>query len=89
MSTFTTKSDNRIMELLKITDLSHIIAQTSHGPLSIQLRKGEHTYRFLLDSVPVTDETHDELMELLYPPKIVVPQVNKEPVKKAFIKKNI
>lgn len=78
MATFTQKSDTKIMELLKTKEIRHYIAQTDLGDLTLMLRKGETKYRLVLDSVPVSDEIHDELMNLLYPSKIEIPQVNKK-----------
>lgn len=78
MATFTQKSDTKIMELLKTKEIRHYIAQTDLGDLTLMLRKGETKYRLVLDSVPVSDEIHDELMNLLYPSKVEIPQVNKK-----------
>lgn len=64
------------MELLKITDISRMIASTPLGPLMLQLRKGEKEYRLVLDSVPLEEELNKEIMELLFA-KDTVPQPNR------------
>lgn len=74
----TIKNDQKVMELLKVTDISRMIASTPLGPLMLQLRKGEKKYRLVLDSVPLEEELNKELMELLFA-KDTVPQVNKKP----------
>lgn len=84
---FTQKSDTKIMELLKTKEIRHYIAQTDLGDLTLMLRKGETKYRLVLDSVPVSDEIHDELMNLLYPSKIEIPQVKKHEEYKEWNKK--
>lgn len=58
--------DNQIMKVLKVDDLSHIIADTPKGRLSVKLRKGEYDYKFFLDSVPMDDETNLNLRELYH-----------------------
>lgn len=61
------KQDNKVMYLLKLTDIAHVIAQSNKGTLVLSLPyKGiGKDYRFLLDSVPVSDETNTELLEVL------------------------
>ena len=69
------------MDLLKVQELRHYIADTNKGALTLMLRHGETKYQFVLDAVPVERDIHDELMDALFPTKDVVPQVQKEPVK--------
>lgn len=72
------KSDHKIMELLEVTELRHFVAQTNKGELTLMLRKGETAYRLVLDAVPVSQETHNILMPILFPEKKVeIPTVNK------------
>lgn len=70
----TIRKDIRIMELLGLNEISHMVAKTSKGDLTLQLRKGEATYHLVLDAIPVDREIHEELMQLLYGADI--PQVN-------------
>lgn len=76
----TIKIDQKVMELLKVTDISRMIASTPLGPLMLQLRKGEKEYKLVLDSVPLENELNKELMELLFA-KDMVPQVKKDAFK--------
>lgn len=62
------------MKLLGLNDISHFIAKTSKGDLTLQLRKGEAEYRLILDAVPVDAEVHDELMELLFAEDVQMPK---------------
>lgn len=58
--------DNKIMKLLGLKEISHIIARTDKGELTLQLRKDEQAinYKFVLDAVPLTEEDNDALKEL-------------------------
>lgn len=58
--------DNKIMALLGLEEISHVVAHTNRGELTLTLRKGnsEKGYRFNLDSVPLEDEKNLELKEL-------------------------
>lgn len=66
--TLKTKSevDNQIMRLMKVETLSHVIATTNKGTLTLSLSKGgtENDYRFILDAVPYDDKTNKELLTL-------------------------
>lgn len=72
------KKDIEIMRLLKVTELRHMLAHTNVGDLTLLIRKGESEYTFCLDAVPVDKEQNKELMALYFPPKNIVPQVNKD-----------
>lgn len=63
----TAREDHRLMNLLKVTEVSRMICDTNMGTLKLRLRKGESTYRFLLDSVELPKDLNKELFELLYP----------------------
>lgn len=59
--------DNFLMRVMKISQLSHIIAKTNRGDLVLQFPyegKAED-YRFVLDAVPFSDEDNNKIMELL------------------------
>lgn len=77
----TIQSDHTIMNILKVTELRHLIAHTNLGELTLMLRKGETEYRFILDAVPVSNEQNKELLTLYFPPKIIVPTIDKETIK--------
>ena len=76
---FSVKTDNKIMQLLGVNVIRHNIADTNKGQLTFQLRKGETEYEFVLDAVPVEKELQEELMNVIFPPQQVIPQVNKTP----------
>lgn len=61
------KKDNLVMKLLKVSSISHPIAQTSKGPLSLMLPfEGTGSdYKFVLDAVPVSEEENRALMNIL------------------------
>lgn len=58
--------DNAVMRVLKVTDISHVIANTSGGSLVLKLPfKGTgNDYKFVLDAVPYSDKENKELMAL-------------------------
>ncbi len=60
--------DNQIMRVLKINAISHLIANTDRGVLTLTLAKRgtENDYRYALDAVPYDDKTNKELLELFY-----------------------
>ena len=60
--------DNKLMELLKLKEISRIICDTNMGTLKLRLRKGEESYQFTLDAVEVPKEINKELMKLLFAP---------------------
>ena len=75
---FNQKQDNKVMEILGTKEIRHAILSTDKGDLSLLIRKGETSYTFVLDAVPVSKETNTELMELLFPtPQPNIPTVNK------------
>lgn len=53
------KSDHRIMNILKVSELRYPIAQTNLGPIDLLIRYGEEKYNFLLDSSPLDDNTDE------------------------------
>ena len=63
----TYKEDHKLMELLKISEISRIICDTNMGTLKLRIRKGEKEYKFVLDSVELDKATNKEVFELLYP----------------------
>lgn len=71
------QKDNKLMEILELKEISRMICNTDKSYLTLKLRKGETNYWLYLDSVPLTKEDNKEVMALLFPPKIDVPQVNK------------
>ena len=77
----TLEQDKKIIELLKVTEIRRIICDTDKGFLKLLIRKGESKYHLQLDSVPLDNELNKELMELLFPTQLPIPQVNKEGVK--------
>lgn len=58
--------DNKVMKILGSKEIRHYIARTDKGELYLMLREGESAidYRFVLDAVPVDDETNLLLKEL-------------------------
>lgn len=62
------QKDNQIMRVMKINSISHLIANTDRGTLTLTLAKGgtENDYRYALDAVPYDDKTNKELIELFY-----------------------
>lgn len=60
--------DNQIMRVMKLYSISHLIANTDKGTLTLTLVKGgnENDYRFSLDAVPYDDKTNKELLQLFY-----------------------
>lgn len=75
---FTVKSDHIVMDALDVTELRHLIAETNKGSLTLMIRKGESSYRLVLDAVPLDDEKNKELMAVLFPVKErEIQQVNK------------
>jgi len=55
--------DQKIIKLLKVTEVRHKLAETNHGPLEIMIRKDEENYTFLMDSTPVDEETNAKLLK--------------------------
>lgn len=60
------QKDNYIMKVMNIPSISHVIAHTDKGTLTLKLSKGgsEYDYRFVLDAVPYGDKENKELLEL-------------------------
>ncbi len=65
----TYKEDHKLMDLLKLNEISRVICDTNMGTLKLRIRKGEKEYRFVLDSVELDKNTNKEVFELLYPVK--------------------
>ena len=59
--------DNALMRVMKVTELSHIIAKTNLGDLVLKLVKGGKgaDYVFVMDAVPFSDDDNKEIMALL------------------------
>lgn len=59
--------DNSLMRVMKVTELSHIIARSNLGDLVLKLVKGGKggDYVFVLDAVPFNDSDNKEIMTLL------------------------
>lgn len=62
------KNDNKIMKILKVSELSHVLAKTNRGELVLRLRLNgtAKDYRFVMDAVPVSDEQNAELIRIFY-----------------------
>jgi len=62
------RHDNAIMRALKLSHISHAIAETSKGQLSLRLdyEGGAKDYHFVLDAVPVEKGKNEELIRLFY-----------------------
>lgn len=72
----TYQEDNKLMDLLKVTEISRIICDTNMGTLKLRLKKGETSYQFLLDAVELPKELNKEVMELLFPKPIPQPKTD-------------
>ncbi len=57
------RKDQMVMDLTKTSLISHVIATTDKGSLTLNLRKGEVSYFFSLDSVPFDSKINRELLE--------------------------
>ncbi len=59
--------DNKLMSVLKVNEISHIVANTDKGTLVVRLRKGEKgkDYTFVLDAVPLDTKNNKEVMGLI------------------------
>lgn len=73
----TLKQDDAVMKALDVKTIRRLICNTDKGALELMIRKGETKYFLTLDSVPLEADTNTELMEILFPVKVEVPQVNK------------
>lgn len=51
--------DQKIMKILKVSELRYHIGQTNLGPIDLMIRYGEEKYNFLLDSGPLDDNTEE------------------------------
>lgn len=51
------KTDQKIIKLLKVSELRHHIADTNLGPVQVMLRFGEDKYHIVHDSTPLDDGT--------------------------------
>lgn len=58
------KTDERIMKLLKVSEIRYHIGTTNLGPIDLMLRYGEQDYHFLLDSTPLEKERNDEMLKI-------------------------
>lgn len=84
----TIKIDDAVMKLLDLKTINRLICNTDKGTLSLQIRKGEKKYHFVLDAVPLDKEVNDQLMDIIFPAKaVVVPQVNKIPMSQEVVDK--
>ena len=56
--------DNKLMRVLKLSEISYPIARTSKGELSLKLAFGGagKDYRITLDSVPLDKKTSDTII---------------------------
>lgn len=63
------KIDNQIMKTIKVEEISHILAKTNRGELTMRLVRGGVglDYRFFLDAVPFDDKDNEYLLELFTP----------------------
>lgn len=69
-----TLDDKMLMDILRVTEVRHVLAHTNKGELCLCLRKAEQDYFLTLDSVPLDKDESDDVMELLFPKAIPVPQ---------------
>lgn len=76
--------DSQIMKSINVSEMRHMLAHTNVGDLTLLLRKGEVEYTFCLDAVPVSKDQNKELMDLYFPKPLMVPQVNKNPIKQSL-----
>lgn len=67
MKNFNIQDDQKIMSILKLTEIRHMLAHTNVGDLTLLLRKGEKEYTFCLDAVPVDKEQQRELSDIYFP----------------------
>ena len=58
------EKDQLIMKVLKISEISHILAKTNKGDLTLKLIFGEKDYKFFLDAVPMEDKENKQLIKL-------------------------
>ncbi len=68
------QNDNRIMTVLRLTEVSHEICVTNRGHLRLTLAKDGvgKDYRFVLDAVPVEAKQNKELLDLFI--DVICPQ---------------
>lgn len=59
------KIDNKVMSVMKISEIRHIIAHTNKGDLCLMLPYNgtERDYKFVLDAVPYDEKTNKELLQ--------------------------
>jgi len=74
----TIKQDKETMSALNVSEIRRIICDTDKGLLSLVLKKNTDEYFLMLDAVHLDKETNKTIMELLFPRKVEIPQVNKE-----------
>lgn len=53
------KQDQKIMRVLKISELRYHIGTTNKGSLDYVIKFGENEYNFFLDSTPLNDGTDE------------------------------
>ena len=58
------EKDQLIMKVLKTSEISHVLAKTNKGDLTLKLIFGEKDYRFFLDAVPMEDKENKQLIKL-------------------------
>jgi hypothetical protein len=73
----TIKTDDQIFKALNLLTIDRVICYTDKGLLTLKIRKGDNKYHLCLDSVPLDPILNKELMELLFPIKNEIPQVDK------------
>ena len=58
--------DNKIMKIMKVSELCHTIAKTDKGDLTLKLVYGQKgtDYQFVLDAVPFGDDDNKQLIDL-------------------------
>lgn len=57
------RTDQMVMGITKTNSVSHIIAKTDKGELTLKINKGDIAYTFHLDAVPYDDKTNRELLQ--------------------------
>jgi len=58
------EKDQKIMRILKVSELRYHIGSTNLGPLDLMLRYGEEDYHFLLDSNPLEKDENESMLKL-------------------------
>lgn len=55
--------DQMIMGITKTNSISHMVAKTDKGDLTLNIKKGDVAYTFCLDAVPYPSDVNKELLK--------------------------